>query len=230
MNITAVIVIRNEAKNLVRYFEHVKRFCNEIIVVDQQSTDNSLEIAMRYANLVFLSKNVGYNEMDRTWAVSIAKNDWVCTLDPDEMFQNEFVEALPTILETCEKTNKDGISCRIQNIYDGIEIGFGGFDQIRIAKKTVGSSTRIHTGFATNNQYTTTYKQYHFKDFDTTMENNKRREQFYAGNMKEKLNKYYNDVKEELEKRRNLNSDALEKVMKKLELSPQIRSLVSQCD
>ena len=209
MSITAIIVIKNEAQNLLRYFEHVRRFCDEIIVVDQHSTDTSLMLALKYADKVFLSKNSGCNELDRVWVVSLAKNEWVCTLDPDEQFENAFVEELPRLLTLCDENKHDGISCRIQNMYDGIEIGVGNFDQVRIARKTVKQSTRIHTGFAVKNPYITKYKQFHFKELEKALEINRKRLPFYDARITANMDKYYSDIKNDIDRYSSFNNNLI---------------------
>ena len=47
INLSAFLVVRNEEKNLDRCLKSLK-FCDEIIIVDQQSTDNTIKIAKKY--------------------------------------------------------------------------------------------------------------------------------------------------------------------------------------
>jgi spore maturation protein CgeB len=201
MNITAVVVIRNEANNLIRYFEHVKLFCNEIIVVDQQSTDTSVQLAMQYADKVIISPNIGYNELDRKYACSLASNDWICTLDPDEIYCTEFVKELPNIMAKA-KEECDGIICKIQNVYDGILIEAGGYEQIRLAKKNTVQTTRIHTGIAVKHALETNYIQYHFKDIKSAIEKEDWRSKHHDDDrIKDNIYKYYKDVENEIKQK-----------------------------
>jgi glycosyltransferase involved in cell wall biosynthesis len=210
MKITACVVVRNEAENLIRYFQHVRRFCNEVIVCIQKSDDNTIRLCQKYADQVILSENIGYNELDRPYVCSLAKNNWVCTLDPDEQFENEFVEDLPKLMELCEDEKYDGISCKIQNIYNGFELDMGDLRQIRLAKKTAKQSTRIHTGFACENFIQTNYIQYHFKKYDKALETEEWRSKHYTDDrIKNNLVKYYNSVKSSLDVEKEKLSEVL---------------------
>ena len=50
-HISAVINVRNEAKNLNKCLKSISDFADEIIVVDMHSTDGSIEIAKKYLKI-----------------------------------------------------------------------------------------------------------------------------------------------------------------------------------
>ena len=47
VRLSAIVLTKNEAKNLDRCFQSLK-FCDQIIVIDDYSTDDSVEIAKKY--------------------------------------------------------------------------------------------------------------------------------------------------------------------------------------
>ena len=211
--ISACVVVRNEAENLIRYFQHVRRFCDEIIVIIQESEDNTIRLCEKYADKVILSKNLGYNELDRPYVCSLAKNNWVCTLDPDEQFENEFIEDLPAILEYCKEKNHDGVSCLIQNIYNGFELQIKGLQQIRLAKKECSQSTRIHTGWGCQNPLFLNYIQYHFKNYDDALSKEEWRNQHHDNNrIKANLIKYYANIKHALDVEKEKLKEVLDEI------------------
>ena len=53
MKIIAIMIIKNEEKNLHRCFNSIKNFVDEIVVVDTGSTDKSMEIARSYGAHVY---------------------------------------------------------------------------------------------------------------------------------------------------------------------------------
>lgn len=83
-HISAVINVLNEANNLKRCLNSLKNFADEIIVVDMESTDNSVEIAIKYGAKVFSYKPMKYVEPARNYAISKATGKWIILLDPDE--------------------------------------------------------------------------------------------------------------------------------------------------
>ena len=86
--ITVVINAFNEEKNIERVIDSCL-WADEIVVVDDGSTDKTLEILSRLKvknqNLkVYNHKGVGYVEPARNFAISKANGDWVLIVDADE--------------------------------------------------------------------------------------------------------------------------------------------------
>jgi len=50
--ISVVILTKNEEENIARCLESV-RWCNEIIIVDDNSTDRTIEIAKKYKTAIY---------------------------------------------------------------------------------------------------------------------------------------------------------------------------------
>lgn len=73
-------------------------FCNEIIVVDLESEDDSQVIAERYGAKVIKLPRVPIVEKVREQALSYAGNRWVVLLDPDEIFPVERIEEIKQLI------------------------------------------------------------------------------------------------------------------------------------
>lgn len=82
--ISVVINTLNEEKNLPLSIASVKGFADEIVVIDMESTDKTVEVAKKLGAKVFLHKKMGYVEPARNFAISKALNSWVLVLDADE--------------------------------------------------------------------------------------------------------------------------------------------------
>jgi len=82
--LSAVICTYNEEKNLKRAVDSVKSFADEIVVVDTESADKTVELAKSLGCKVFPHKNTGIIEPIRNFAVSKAKGEWILLLDADE--------------------------------------------------------------------------------------------------------------------------------------------------
>lgn len=99
INISVVLVVKNEEKNIERCLTSVKDFADEIIVVDDSSTDKTVEIAKKFTDKIFLHKSLGYVEPARNFAISKATGDFVLILDADEELTKSLGETLRSISE-----------------------------------------------------------------------------------------------------------------------------------
>lgn len=85
--ISVVIIAKNEEQNIEKCLKSVK-WCDEIIVVDDKSSDKTLEIAKRY-NAITYSNHLNEDfSLQRNLGLSKAKNDWVLFLDADEIISD----------------------------------------------------------------------------------------------------------------------------------------------
>lgn len=83
-SISFVINTKNSAATIVRTLQSIRQIADEIIVVDMQSTDKTVELAKKYTDRIFSHKDVGYVEPARNFAVGKAKSDWIMVIDADE--------------------------------------------------------------------------------------------------------------------------------------------------
>lgn len=82
--ITTTVITYNEEANIRRCLESVKSFSDEIVVVDSHSTDRTPEIARDCGARLIDRDWPGYGEQ-RQFALEQASNDWVLSLDADEV-------------------------------------------------------------------------------------------------------------------------------------------------
>jgi glycosyltransferase involved in cell wall biosynthesis len=95
--ITATIITLNESANLAAALDSV-RWVDEIIVVDAESTDDTVEIARRYTDRVIVRPWPGYIEQ-KNFAASQARHDWIFSLDADERVTPELAAEIKALLE-----------------------------------------------------------------------------------------------------------------------------------
>lgn len=81
--LSAVIITRNEARNIRRTLDAIS-WCDEILVVDSGSTDDTQAICMEYGARVIVRDFQGFGPQKR-FAVESALYDWVLCLDADEV-------------------------------------------------------------------------------------------------------------------------------------------------
>lgn len=81
--ITAIVVSRNEGGLLERCLPTI-RFCDEILVVDLESTDRTVAVAAAHGAVVIHRPVESTVERVRLGVFDCAAHDWVLTTDPDE--------------------------------------------------------------------------------------------------------------------------------------------------
>jgi len=86
--VSVVVITRNEEENITRCLQSVSSWADEIVVVDDNSTDKTVEIARRFTDKVF-SRKMDVEGAHRNYAYSLARNGWVLSLDADEMASDE---------------------------------------------------------------------------------------------------------------------------------------------
>ena len=104
--ISCVIITFNEEENIRRALNSVK-WCNEIVVVDSGSTDKTIEICGEFNCRIYNKEFNGYGEQKR-YAVSLADNEWILSIDADEVVSDELCDEM-------------------KNIFNDDEIKFNGF-------------------------------------------------------------------------------------------------------
>jgi (heptosyl)LPS beta-1,4-glucosyltransferase len=83
IKISAVVNTRNEEANIEACLKTLK-FADEIVVVDMESTDKTIKLALKYTKNVFNHKNVGYVEPARNFAIKKTTGNWILIVDADE--------------------------------------------------------------------------------------------------------------------------------------------------
>jgi len=90
--LSAIIITRNEAANISSCLDSVA-FCDERIVVDCGSIDETVEIARGKGAQVVFHDWHGFG-VQKNFALSLARGDWVLSLDADEQASPELAEAI----------------------------------------------------------------------------------------------------------------------------------------
>jgi len=83
--LSVVLATHNEASNLPRCLESIKDLADEIIVVDGQSTDETVAIAKKYGARVISTTNKLNFHINKQMGLDQAKGELVLQLDADEV-------------------------------------------------------------------------------------------------------------------------------------------------
>jgi len=88
MKLSIVILTKNEEKNINNAIESAS-FANEILVIDDNSTDDTTAIAVKAGAKVIRRKLNNNFSSQRNYGIQEAKGDWVLFLDADEIISRE---------------------------------------------------------------------------------------------------------------------------------------------
>jgi glycosyltransferase involved in cell wall biosynthesis len=91
--ISITIITRNEEEKIQRCLDSVIPFADEIVVVDSMSADQTPSICRNSGCRVFERAFDGYGSQ-KQFAVDQARNDWVLSLDADEVLSDELQKEL----------------------------------------------------------------------------------------------------------------------------------------
>ena len=97
MKISATIITFNEERNIKECIESLLQIADEIVVVDSYSTDKTELVCKAFNKVQFIQNNFEGHIEQKNFAVSIASNDFILSLDADERLSLELIDELKKI-------------------------------------------------------------------------------------------------------------------------------------
>lgn len=117
MNISAVTIVKNEAKNIGRWLHSVNQYADEIIVVDTGSTDNTVEIVTSAGVRVEYFPWIDDFAAAKNYALDLCHGQWIAFLDADEYFEDDTAKKIrPLLTSYSGDTHVAAIMTRLANI------------------------------------------------------------------------------------------------------------------
>jgi glycosyltransferase involved in cell wall biosynthesis len=96
MRISAVIITKNEERNIERCLVSLQDIVDEIVVVDSFSTDNTKSICEKYSVRFFQQEWKGYAKQKND-ANSLAQYDYILSIDADENLSDTLINSILSI-------------------------------------------------------------------------------------------------------------------------------------
>ena len=130
--ISVIVITKDEEKNISDCLSSVQ-WADEIIVVDSESMDKTIELAKKFTDKIFIKKWEGY-VLQKRYAMSLAKNDWVLSIDADERITPELQEEIQNL----SPDHFAGFKIRRKNFLMNKEITSCGWEkdyQLKLFKK-----------------------------------------------------------------------------------------------
>lgn len=97
--LSVVLATYNEEENIKKCLDSIKDFADEIIVVDGESTDGTVDIAKKMGAKVILTTNKPMFHTNKQMAMDAATSDWVLQLDADEVADEELKKFIVKVLK-----------------------------------------------------------------------------------------------------------------------------------
>jgi glycosyltransferase involved in cell wall biosynthesis len=128
--LSVLVTTRNEEANVERCLKSVHGFADQIFVLDSESTDHTVEIAGRYAEVQTLAYD---HSRIIPWIFQWGldnlplRNDWVLILEADQAVTPALREEIAALLARPEAVREDGFYIRRRQIFRGKPLRFGGY-------------------------------------------------------------------------------------------------------
>jgi len=127
VDLTAVILTKNEELNIQKCIDSVKGVAKRIVVVDSFSSDNTVNIAKLNGTDVYQHDFENYGRQFQ-WALDNTdiKTKWIFRLDADERLTNESAEELEKLCVKNNDTDVNGIVFTLEVTFLGKKLKHGG--------------------------------------------------------------------------------------------------------
>lgn len=104
MTIGLCMIVKNEEEVLGRCLQSVKKVCDEIVIVDTGSSDNTMNIALNFGAKVYsFPWNFDFSAA-RNFSFSLSSADYILWLDADDIITEENQKKLLDLKKTMDST------------------------------------------------------------------------------------------------------------------------------
>lgn len=123
MSLSVVIITRNSADKVGDCLKSVENLADEILVIDGNSTDGTVEIARKYCARIVRQRGNGYSDW-RNQGIKEARSEWIFYLDSDERVTPELSKEIEQELNS---PHYNAYAIPRRNIILGKEMRHGGW-------------------------------------------------------------------------------------------------------
>jgi glycosyltransferase involved in cell wall biosynthesis len=98
-----LIIAKNEAVALARTLQALQGLSDDVLVVENDSSDNTVEVAKQFGAKVYSTKWLGYG-LTKNLGASYTKYNWLLSLDADEVVDQQLYTVLQNLVLQDNKT------------------------------------------------------------------------------------------------------------------------------
>lgn len=141
-DLTAIILTKNEEKNIKECIESIQDVAKRIVVIDSFSSDNTVQSAKDLGVEIYQHDFLNYAKQF-IYGMEIAniKTKWVLRIDADERLTDKSAAELEYLCNENEETDVNGIVVRFQVEFMGKKLKHGGiypFRKLLVFKSGIG--------------------------------------------------------------------------------------------
>ncbi|MEN9407266.1 MAG: hypothetical protein RLZZ455_482 [Candidatus Parcubacteria bacterium] len=144
--LSVVISAYNEEKRLAACLKSVS-FADEIIVVDNQSSDATVEVAKKYHAKIYSKPNNLMLNVNKNFGFTKATGDWIVNLDADEQIDEDLAKEIVQVINDESASEVRGYAIPRKNIIFGKWMQHTGWYpdyQLRLFQKGSGKFPEVH--------------------------------------------------------------------------------------
>jgi len=133
--LSVAVITKNEERNIKACLESVKGWADEIIVVDDDSSDKTLDIARAFTDRI-IKRKMDIEGRHRNFAYAQAAHPWVLSLDADERMTEELKKEITSALSA--DTPFNGYTMPRRNFIGEYWVRYGGWypsPQLKLFRK-----------------------------------------------------------------------------------------------
>ncbi|WP_177177402.1 glycosyltransferase [Bacillus sp. MUM 116] len=134
ISLSLCMIVKNEEETLNRCLDSVKNIVDEIIIVDTGSTDRTVEIAKQYGCNIYHFQWVDDFSAARNFAFSHAQNEYILTMDADDVFSEAEIGKLEELKQNLP-TTIDAVTMKYLAGFDESGNVLVSLRQVRIVKR-----------------------------------------------------------------------------------------------
>lgn len=135
-SLSVALAVYNEEANLADCLTSIKDIATEIVIVDGQSSDKTVEIAKQFGARVISTTNKANFHINKQMAIDDCNSAWILQLDADERVSNMLAQEIMTTISS--HSSSDAYYLKRRNYFLGRWMNKGGMypdPVIRLFKK-----------------------------------------------------------------------------------------------
>lgn len=130
--LSVVLATFNEEENIGRCLDSVKGFADEIIIIDGNSSDKTVNIAKKYKANIIKTTNKPNFHINKQMGLKAAENEWILQLDADEVVSSSLAKEIKRTIQMSDKqidnrqidVNKQKLFIRHQSLIEARDGNF----------------------------------------------------------------------------------------------------------
>lgn len=130
--LSAVVLTKNEEKNIKKCLESLS-FCDEVLVIDDYSSDKIVQLAKSQGAKVFKQVLRGDFAAQRNFGLSKARGEWVLFVDADEIVSSALAEEIASNIQH-PTSSTNGFYFRRKDKFLGRWLKYGETSHVRLLR------------------------------------------------------------------------------------------------